>query len=143
MKVRRSTSYGIIPLIRKQEEWQCFLIQHRKSEFWGFPKGHAELKETPLQTAKRELYEETGLEMLQVLDPNPLIEQYTYQEGSTLVKKTVHFYLAVTSEKSALDPQEVLAGKWLSLSKAHEVISYKEGKALLEQVSHHLKAITV
>lgn len=37
---------------------------------WGIPAGHAEVAEHPMQTAQRELYEETGLS---VADLSPLL----------------------------------------------------------------------
>lgn len=37
-----------------------FLVYGRKSNKWGFPKGHMEIGETEEQTALREFFEETG-----------------------------------------------------------------------------------
>ena len=37
-----------------------FLVYGRKSNKWGFPKGHMEIGETEEQTAIREFFEETG-----------------------------------------------------------------------------------
>lgn len=138
MSVLRVTSYGIIPLIQQQGGWKCFLVQHQKEGFWGFPKGHAEPGETSLQTAKRELFEETGLEVIKVLDEEPLIERYQYlQEGAT-VEKTVYFYLAMTSHSAQVDGKEIIQGQWYFLEQALEVISYQEGNQLLHRIQDRL-----
>lgn len=51
---------GII-LIDKDRQ-HILLVLGKKSQKWGFPKGHMECGETEEQTAKRELKEETGIE---------------------------------------------------------------------------------
>jgi 8-oxo-dGTP pyrophosphatase MutT (NUDIX family) len=134
MNRRHSTSYGIIPCIQELEGWKVFLVQHRKSAFWGFPKGHQEPGEAPLDTAKRELFEETGLKVKTVLYSEPLFEEYTYEEEKGLVEKKVYFYLAITSKDVQLDPKEILNGKWLLLKEAKETISYQEGQKLVSQI---------
>lgn len=40
---------------------QVLLVKGKKSQKWGFPKGHMELGESEEQTAVRELLEETGI----------------------------------------------------------------------------------
>ena len=37
-----------------------FLVKGKKSNKWGFPKGHMEEGESEIDTARREFYEETG-----------------------------------------------------------------------------------
>lgn len=129
-------SYGIIPLIRGKEGWQCFMIQHRKEHFWGFPKGHANPGETSVETAIRELFEETHLKVLEILDPTPLVEKYLCKEQEKLIEKTVQFYLATVSGHPKVDGEEVLQGRWLSLQQALGLITYPEGKQLMEEVIH-------
>ena len=67
--------FGIIPLKRKEESWEVFLVKHNKGH-WGFPKGHSLLEETPEQIACREVYEETGLSVTNFLQVSPLTEKY-------------------------------------------------------------------
>ena len=44
------------------------LVFGKKSQKWGFPKGHMEMGETEEETAIRELREETGIRLDNVLD---------------------------------------------------------------------------
>ena len=42
---------------------EILLIKHIKSGYWSFPKGHVENGETEEETAKREIKEETGIDV--------------------------------------------------------------------------------
>lgn len=139
MNTRKEHCYGIIPLCKKQDGWYVFLVQHHKNAFWGFPKGHKELHETPLQTATRELVEETGLQVKSLLREEPLIEHYTFLHENTKIEKTVSFYFAITTTEAIIDQKELLDGKWIHFLKLEETISYVEGKALARDVLLVLK----
>ncbi|MBM3192094.1 MAG: NUDIX domain-containing protein [Chlamydiae bacterium] len=132
-------AYGIIPVIKKDKEWLVFLLKHRRDEFWGFPKGHLESGEEPLQAAQRELYEETKLSVIKLLREEPFTEEYIFQQENNYVEKTVYFYLASVTEAFEVDGQEVLEGVWLTLDKAKEKISFQEGLHLLLEVEEYLK----
>lgn len=53
-------SCGVIPY-RIREGQREYLIVLQTNDCWSFPKGHMEAGETEIETALRELYEETGL----------------------------------------------------------------------------------
>lgn len=46
---------------------EILLIKHVNSGHWSFPKGHVEGTETEVETAKREIKEETAIDVL--IDP--------------------------------------------------------------------------
>ncbi len=58
-KIRRH-SFGIVPIAFEQAGRPVFLIL-RAYKYWDFPKGGAEEGETPLEAARREMTEETGI----------------------------------------------------------------------------------
>ena len=47
----------------KNVEGVKYVIIESKESFFGFPKGHVEKNETELETARREVLEETGLQV--------------------------------------------------------------------------------
>ena len=65
MEKTTDVSYGVIPIRQVGDTWEVFLIHQfsniGNNSYWVFPKGHPEAGETPEQTAKRELIEETGM----------------------------------------------------------------------------------
>lgn len=54
-------SCGAVVCRRINDEIRLLLIKNSRSAHWGFPKGHMERGETPEQTARREVLEETGI----------------------------------------------------------------------------------
>lgn len=127
-------SFGVIPLIKKSGCWEVFLIQHNRGGYWGFPKGHAEAKETPEEAAFRELKEETNLELVHCLRKEPFVEQYQFQIDGKRVYKKVSYFAAEVSGSVKLQPQEIQDGVWVPLPQALEKITHAEGKSILAQV---------
>lgn len=81
VKQRFLPKAGVIILC--ENSTKVILVKGRSFEYkndnyegkWGFPKGHKDLYETRAQCAKRELYEETGIE-LDIDDSYPYIDVY-------------------------------------------------------------------
>lgn len=121
-------SFGIIPLKRIDEGWSVFLIQHRGARHWGFPKGKGEVGETPLESAARELTEETGLQVDKILQDEPFIEEYIYTRHGKKIHKKVLYFPAVVSGHIYLQENEIQDGKWVILSEAEKYLTFAESK---------------
>jgi 8-oxo-dGTP pyrophosphatase MutT (NUDIX family) len=99
---------GII--LFNEEKKSYLLVYGKKSQKWGFPKGHMELGETTKETALREFYEETGYELKNV----PL-------EKTFVVKNNTYFLTTITNEKKHLiqkaqgipDDKEIQFFQWV------------------------------
>jgi bis(5'-nucleosidyl)-tetraphosphatase len=137
--MRQEESFGIVPLSKHRGEWEVFLIQHRGGRYWGFPKGHSELNETPLQAASRELKEETGLDCIRILSDEPLQEQYWFQIEGKRVFKKVTYFVAEVGGTVHLQKSEINDGIWVPLSLAIDKVTHSEGKAMLAEVIKLLK----
>jgi ADP-ribose pyrophosphatase YjhB (NUDIX family) len=132
----RDESFGIIPLQKRAGVWHLYLVQHHMSGYWGFPKGHAEISETPQQTAMRELKEETHLEVVRFLLQQQLKEEFVFRQNGVKVFKTVYYFVAeVGGEAQLVYDQEIIYGKWVTLSEAATVMTHASGKALCEMVT--------
>ena len=133
-------SYGIIPLIRVEGSYKTVLLLHHNGHFWGFPKGHLEQGEAPLDAATRELYEETSLRVVKVLNPEPLKETYMFHKQSVAVYKQVLFYLCLVEGDVEIDGKEILDYRLCNLDSAQELLTYKDAKALIPQIKNLLNA---
>lgn len=127
--MRADISYGFIPLIKKSEEWHVLIVKHR-TNYWGFVKGHAEPGESPLETAERELYEETGLKVSKLLYEGTLIDHYQFDWHGERIDKTVVYYLAEVQGELILQAQEIVDAKWVPLTEAENQVTFPQSQVL-------------
>lgn len=120
-------SYGVIPVRLEGESSQVFLVQHLDG-YWSFPKGHREEAEPAKETAKRELFEETGLIVDRFVDHAPLMEEYTFSREGMKIDKEVAYYLAEVSGSPKLQSSEILEGNWFALSDVEGQLTYPATK---------------
>lgn len=139
--MQKDESFGVIPLSKTKGFWEVFLIQHNRSGYWGFPKGHAEPDETPHEAAFRELKEETNLELISLIKNEPLKEQYTFILDRRRVFKQVFYFIAEVGGEILLQKDEIHDGGWFPFHEAIARVTHQEGKALLVQVEKNLPKI--
>lgn len=89
-----------------------FLVYGRKSNKWGFPKGHMEEGETEEQTALREFFEETGYHFSSNIQ---LDRKY-------IVKNNIYFKINIQNSNDLLqirssipDDNEIEKSEWFSI----------------------------
>lgn len=133
MKIEEE-SFGIIPLKLEEGQWKVLLIMHRGGRHWAFPKGHGDPGETSLQSAHRELKEETGLEVEKLLQEEPLIEKYQFYRKKEVVVKTVQYFPAIVFGTLKLQAEEIRAAKWVLLKDAVQFLTFTEAKAMCQKV---------
>lgn len=127
------TSFGIIPLQKIDDAWHVLLVQQREG-YWSFPKGHGEINEKPLESAIRELTEETGLSIDKILHDEPINERYSFYHDKQQIDKTVYYFLASVYGALKIQEEEILSAKWVSLKDADKHITFAEAKALCKEV---------
>ncbi len=134
--MRKERSYGIIPVLFEEEKVSVLLVRH-KAGWWGFPKGHPEEGETPVEAASRELQEETNLQVEKILLPEPFLESYRFLHQGEWIDKSVHYFLATTKNPNDImvDDREVVEGKWTPIKEAEALLTFSEGKAIVKQVT--------
>ncbi len=131
------TSFGIIPLKKQQDTqdiWSVLLINHHKGSYWSFPKGHQERGESNQQTARRELKEETGLNIVKFLSEQMISESYIFYRAHQKIHKHVHYFLAEVEGQVILQLEEVKASQWIRLEEAEKQLTFLGSKLVLEKV---------
>jgi 8-oxo-dGTP pyrophosphatase MutT (NUDIX family) len=117
-------SLGIIPVRRVGQQFEVLLCKSARYGYYLFPKGHPDPGESKIQTAEREVLEETGhratvfwcgdkwSEDKEQAKELPLLS-YVYQTKSKTVHKSVIFFLAeVVYECPIQDIHEVEIVEW-------------------------------
>lgn len=120
-------SYGAIPLWHEpgSSEPLLLVLQHHAGH-WGLPKGHAEAHETPLETAQRELAEETGLTDVSWAEGVQFSHRYDFTWGESICHKTVTYFPAYVREASVTpEPAEIRDYAWVSLDQAQPLLVVK------------------
>lgn len=135
MQTKTDVSYGIIPLRRVGDEWEVFLIHQfskiGNNSYWVFPKGHPDDGESPLQTALRELKEETNLVPTKVESEPTFKLEYSFVFDETKIDKTVEFFIGVIEETEfKVDTIEVKEAGWYTLDAAAERLDYQDTKQM-------------
>ena len=130
-------SAGGIIIKRPNKTVQVLLIKDMKGN-WTFPKGVVEKGESHEVAAKREIFEETGLKniiLIQKLSPI----HYAYQRNG-LIHKTVHYFLFewLGDEQIRLQAEEGISDSiWLTIDEAKKIIGYpKTNMILLDEIQH-------
>lgn len=132
--MREEISAGGIIYRRKGGHLEIFFIKDPYNR-WTFPKGHQEAGENLVETAIREIKEETGLDGLRYLAPVGRTKFRFRREGA-LVEKTVHFFLF----EAPSDAKEVLTGEgaiweamWTRAHKSFDASGYRNLDRLLSK----------
>ncbi|MES2970744.1 MAG: NUDIX hydrolase [Patescibacteria group bacterium] len=95
-----------------------------------FPKGSQKAGEQPIDTARREITEESGLTEFEIhKELGVLIRPgYTAENSHTpSVTKHIHMFLCTTrQEKLSPVADDVLSAEWVNLSEVPDILSRKE-----------------
>lgn len=140
--MKKDYSYGIIPFCKKGGRYYIFIIKHLGGH-WSFPKGHPDSGEEPIQTAIRELFEETGLKINEnTLLTNPILEEnYTFRHQDHFIQKKVQYFIGEVElpDDVTLDYGEILEGKWVEVNEAPMHVTYEEAKKICRETAQILQ----
>ena len=128
--MRKEKSCGAIVFYLEGDKEQILLIKHANSGHWSFPKGHVEAGETELETAVREIKEETGVDAL--VDTR-FRQVVTYSPKKDVIKDVVYFFATTKDYETNNQEEEVSACRWVDIDKALESVSYKNDKSLVKK----------
>ena len=136
--MKKDFSYGLVPMYKDGDKVEFLLTQHIEGH-WAFPKGHAEGKESPLETAQREFEEETGIVQYQVDESKIFQEEYYPQQDGEVLHKTVIYYPAWVSDKKVVIQEEVVTDYgWFEYKEALNKITFSGSKKILRKVKKYL-----
>lgn len=113
------------------------LVLNVRGNFWGFPKGKVENNETPSQTAKREVIEETGVGDISLVEKLGTYERKAADGQSVILRN--HIFLFETSEEK-LKPLEgeALDAKWVLMNDVEGELSLKDDAKFFESIRSKL-----
>jgi len=122
-------------ILFSQDLKQVYLIYKTTRDEFLLPKGHIEDDESIIDTAKREIYEETGYRNFLLLGTEPLVtNKFTLPDGDT---KIVRFFIAILlSDKRQITKwmaEEHLGGRWFKIDEAIDKAKYEDIKLSIKK----------
>ncbi len=129
-------SCGAIVYRKFHGNTEILLIKHINSGHWSFPKGHVEGNETEVETAKREIMEETSIDV--IIDPT-FRETVTYSPKRDTMKVVVYFLAKAKNVDFIPQEDEIADVKWVDISHAVNVLSYENDRTIVAKARAAIK----
>ena len=131
-------SFGVVPVYKKNSDYLYLVLLHRGGH-WAFPKGHREKGEAPIETARREFTEETGIRGITIYPEVTFKEEYRYTFRGELRLKTVVYFLGITRTKEVrIEEEEISDYRWATFAEAEKLLSFIEGREMLRGARKYL-----
>lgn len=141
MQTVKDQSFGIVPIFKKQGDYLYCVVQHA-GEHWGFPKGHPNPGESEEESARRELWEETGITEVDIIPSASFNHSYFFEKDGITYDKSVKYLLGLVSNTITSIPEEFKSEisqiKWLPYAELRELITYENAKVLLDEVNEYV-----
>ena len=125
------------PSSDQEEQVEVVLVQ-TPAQRWGLPKGKPNNGEQLIETALREVTEETGLTV--ALDREIGVMRYSFATGKGVqLDKAVHFWLMKPTGGALADHDaEHIDVRWFGLGDALRTVSYQNTVKILEDAAELL-----
>lgn len=133
-------SYGVAPVFKHESGFYILLVKNSKGGHWGLPKGTPEKDEKPIDTARRELFEETGIKDVDVKIEVAFEEKYDFEQNGNIYSKTNTYYLGFVDEMiegDQLDGIDEL--KWVKMDEAQNILTHQSAIDMIKKLAEFLK----
>lgn len=135
LSTQKQKSVGAIILNAQNE---VLIMYSAKNKYWEFPKGKVEYGEKELDTLKREIEEETGIQRFRLHPSFRAFLRYNFRVGTKLIRKVVVYYLFKTGASVRVS-DEHKEYKWVSLDVVEEYLRHINQRNLIRKVKEFLQ----
>jgi 8-oxo-dGTP pyrophosphatase MutT (NUDIX family) len=140
-------SYGAVIYRAGNGRPEFLLVKSKRSGRWGFPKGHIEKGETEIQTAEREIFEETGLKDIKFIEGFREEDVYIIDgtlpetKGRIAEKHSVYFLAEALSADLSFDKEEISEIKWAGLDEMQKLLYFPNQKKMAKHAYEKIKGL--
>jgi 8-oxo-dGTP pyrophosphatase MutT (NUDIX family) len=130
-------SCGAVIYKMKNNNPLFLLVNSKRSKIWGFPKGHIENGESEIETARREILEETGIKIIEFIENFRQKDVYIIDGAASRidkrqVEKHSIYFLALALENTLdFDKNEILKLKWTNINQAQNMLFFANQKKII------------
>jgi len=143
--MEKEVACGFVAVYRAPDTDLFLLVEQEGKNgkrFWGFPKGHPEGNESPLEAARRELAEETGITEFSIVPEIVFTESYPIMRDGTERLKENTLFLCFVPELAARPQEgEIFDCRFLDFDAALAILGYESRKRVLVQARDALAKI--
>jgi 8-oxo-dGTP pyrophosphatase MutT (NUDIX family) len=134
IKTQRVTSAGGVVLRRGDSGLEVLICGRSTDNLWALPKGTPEAGETLEETAKREVREETGVEV----EADGMVDDIRYWfsrplEGVRYLKTVRHFLFRPVGGDPSLHDKEFDDVRWFPAQEALKLLTYENEARILRK----------
>ncbi len=134
VKAEEEKSCGAV-VWREEKGQRQYLLARHNGGHWSFPKGHVEAGEKEIDTARREILEETGLETK--IDTG-FRQTVTYYPKPGVVKDVVFFTARPSGGQEQAQVEEIAEIGWFSFQEACSLITFASDEDVLLAADRYL-----
>ena len=130
-------SCGALIFKRVNNEIYWLIIKSLEG-IYGFPKGHMEGDETEIMTAKREIFEETGIKPC-IIEGFRETDEYPLPKKSGVMKRVIYFLAEFDGQEIVYQKEELLGAELLTFDDAMKLFQFEGVKRILKKANDFLK----
>jgi 8-oxo-dGTP pyrophosphatase MutT (NUDIX family) len=131
---------GAICFAQEDNKTYFLILRSAKHGGWGPPKGHADEHETEVETATRELYEETGVRRPDFAPGFRESIAYNVEKKGKLRSKEVVFFLCKIDPDVVRLSQEHTEIHLATLDEIEVLIPHEDVRAVFRKAADYIKA---
>ena len=119
-----------------EKQRYVLMIKHSHNSNHSFPKGHVEVGESEIETAQREVFEETAVR-INIVDKFRHPVYYRPRPGA---KKEVVYFLALTDQVETMPAKgETVLAEWIPVEKASGLLAHENDRRVLSHALEYLE----
>lgn len=127
---------------------KVFLIHKKERDEWLLPKGHIEDGESVVDTAKREVYEETGYKKFVILGSTPVVKnEFEFEDKEDKkAKKIIALFTAILTSNDRDQTEEMknegLSGAWWPIEEAVEKAAHDDIREAIKKANEQVRDLS-
>ena len=133
--MQNEKSCGALVYRKYHGNTEILLIKHINSGHWSFQKGHVEGDETEVETAMREIKEETGIDV--IIDQS-FREIVSYSPRRDTHKEVVYFIAKAKNTDYIPQEDEIADIRWVQIGRAGSVLAYENDKSIVNKAKNFI-----
>ena len=134
-RLQRAVSAGGVVYRKGRDSIEIVLCGRRREELWALPKGTPEPGETIEGAARREVREETGLEVAIERVVGSIRYRFTAPDGTIYDKRVEHHLMTPVGGDLAAHDAEFDDVCWTGLEEALNLLSYPNERAIVQRAA--------